>query len=72
MAAVRGEGGRGGGEADGGEGDGGEGDDGGGEFGEGEDDAVTRITGSHCGGQVTPRTEWPMAYVLSASRSDGF
>ena len=69
--AVRGEGGRGGGEADGGEGDGGEGDDGG-EFGEGEDDAVTRITGSHCGGQVTPRTEWPMAYVLSASRSDGF
>ena len=68
------DGGDGGGSVGGGEG-GGEGEDGeGGEDGEsggeGKDDAVGRSTGSHCGGQVTPRTEgsafelgWPMACV---------
>ena len=69
-SALLGEGG--GGEGGGeGEGGGGKGEGGGGEGGgEGEDDAVARNTGSHCGGQVKPRTEgsafelgWPMAYV---------
>ena len=42
-----------------GDGGGGEGGGGGGEGGgDGGDDAVARSTGSHCGGQVTPRTEW--------------
>ena len=40
-------------------GEGGEGCEGGegGEGGEGEGDAVARSTGSHCGGQPTPRAE---------------
>ena len=52
-------------------GGGGDGSESGGEGGgKGEDDAVARNTGSHCGGQVKPRTEgsafelgWPMAYL---------
>ena len=54
-----------------GEGGGGEGEGGGGEGVEGENGAVVRSTGSHCGGQVTPRTEggafelgWPMTAEL--------
>ena len=42
--------------------------------GEGDGDAAVRSTGSHCGGQATPRTEgrafelgWPVAYVSSGS-----
>ena len=49
---------------------------GGGGVGEGENGAVVRSTGSHCGGQVTPRTEgsalkigWPMACVSSETSS---
>ena len=66
----------------GGDGDGGEsgeggvaGGDGGGGLGGGiGGDATVRSTGSHCGGQATPRMEgrafelgWPVAYVSSGS-----
>ena len=79
-----GDGGNGGGEADSGEGEGGAGGEGKGDGGGGisgggdgggvgEGDAEARSTGSHCGGQATPRAEdraCELRWLISCPRAD--